>query len=56
MSDILAAVMTAPRAPVELRSFPRPDLPIGGELLRTERSEVCGTDVHLWHGRLAGVT
>jgi L-iditol 2-dehydrogenase len=24
-------------------------------LLRTARSEVCGTDVHLWHGRLAGV-
>ena len=23
--------------------------------MRTERSEVCGTDVHLWHGRLAGV-
>jgi len=53
--DILAAVMTAPRAPVELRSFPRPDLPSGSALLRTERSEVCGTDVHLWHGRLAGV-
>jgi len=55
VSDILAAVMPAPRAPVELRSFPRPDLPIGSALLRTERSEVCGTDVHLWHGRLAGV-
>jgi L-iditol 2-dehydrogenase len=24
-------------------------------LLRVARSEVCGTDVHLWHGRLAGV-
>jgi L-iditol 2-dehydrogenase len=53
--DILAAVMPAPHAPVELRSFPRPDLPPGSALLRTERSEVCGTDVHLWHGRLAGV-
>lgn len=28
---------------------------MGAALLRTERSEVCGTDVHLWHGRLAGV-
>jgi L-iditol 2-dehydrogenase len=55
VSDILAAVMPAPRAPIELRSFPRPDLPPGAALLRTERSEVCGTDVHLWHGRLAGV-
>ena len=56
MSDsILAAVMTAPRAPIELREFPHPDLPTGAALLRTLRSEVCGTDVHLWHGRLAGV-
>ena len=52
---ILAAVMPAPRRPIELREFPRPDLPPGGALLRTIRSEVCGTDVHLWHGRLSGV-
>jgi D-arabinose 1-dehydrogenase-like Zn-dependent alcohol dehydrogenase len=52
---ILAAVMPAPRQPVEIREFCTPDLPAGGALLRTERSEVCGTDVHLWHGRLAGV-
>ncbi len=56
MADpILAAVMTAPRQPIELREFPRPDLPAGAALLRTACSEVCGTDVHLWHGRLAGV-
>ncbi len=47
--------MPAPRQPVELREFPRPDLPPGAALLRTARSEVCGTDVHLWHGRLTGV-
>jgi len=52
---ILAAVMTAPRQPIDIREFPRPDLPQGAALLRTARSEVCGTDVHLWHGRLAGV-
>lgn len=56
MSDrILAAVMTAPRQPIDIREFARPDLPQGAALLRTARSEVCGTDVHLWHGRLAGV-
>lgn len=56
MSDrILAAVMPAPRVPVEVREFPSPDLPPGAALLRTTCSEVCGTDVHLWHGRLAGV-
>ena len=47
--------MPAPHAPVEIREFPEPDLPPGGALLRTARSEVCGTDVHLWHGRLSGV-
>ena len=55
MASVLAAVMRAPRVPVELREFEEPDLPAGGALLRTALSEVCGTDVHLWHGRLAGV-
>lgn len=53
--SVLAAVMIAPRQPIELREFPRPDLAPGSALLRTSRSEVCGTDVHLWHGRLSGV-
>jgi threonine dehydrogenase-like Zn-dependent dehydrogenase len=52
---IAAAVMPAPRQPIEIREFSRPDLPPGAALLRTTRSEVCGTDVHLWHGRLSGV-
>jgi threonine dehydrogenase-like Zn-dependent dehydrogenase len=52
---ILAAVMPGPRAPIEVREFPRPDLAEGSASLRTARSEVCGTDVHLWHGRLSGV-
>ena len=47
--------MTSPRQPIEIREFARPELPPGASLLRTARSEVCGTDVHLWHGRLAGV-
>jgi D-arabinose 1-dehydrogenase-like Zn-dependent alcohol dehydrogenase len=55
METITAAVMPAPRVPIELREFPRPDLPPGAALVETQYSEVCGTDVHLWHGRLAGV-
>jgi L-iditol 2-dehydrogenase len=54
-STVLAAVMPAPHAPIEIREYPRPDLPPGAALLRVARSEVCGTDVHLWHGRLSGV-
>ncbi len=52
---IRAAVMPAPNVPVEIREFHEPDLPEGGALLRTLYSEVCGTDVHLWRGRLSGV-
>jgi L-iditol 2-dehydrogenase len=50
---MLAAVMTGPLAPLELRDLPAPKLEPGAALLRTLYSEVCGTDVHLHHGRLA---
>lgn len=53
--SVRAAVMPAPNAPIEIREFPEPALAQGSVLLRTLSSEVCGTDVHLWHGRLAGV-
>jgi L-iditol 2-dehydrogenase len=55
MPGVLAAVMPAPEAPVEVREFPEPALPRGAALLAPVLSEVCGTDVHLWHGRLEGV-
>ena len=52
---IRAAVMVAPGAPIELRELPEPRIEAGAVLLETILSEVCGTDVHLRHGRLAGV-
>ncbi|MBA3944405.1 MAG: zinc-binding dehydrogenase [Herpetosiphonaceae bacterium] len=52
---IQAVVMPAPDQPLELRQFAVPELEQGSVLLQTLGSEVCGTDVHLWHGRLAGV-
>ena len=51
---VRAAVIPAPHQPVEVRQFPVPDLEPGAALLRTLYSEVCGTDVHLLHGRLPG--
>jgi threonine dehydrogenase-like Zn-dependent dehydrogenase len=51
----VAAVMPAPNVPVELHEFPEPELEPGAALLHTMYSEVCGTDVHLHHGKLAGV-
>jgi threonine dehydrogenase-like Zn-dependent dehydrogenase len=52
---IRAVVMPAPGAPLEMRQVPAPRAAPGGAVLRTLASEVCGTDVHLHHGHLAGV-
>ena len=54
-ATVQAAVIPAPGQPVEVRRFALPELEPGAVLLKTLASEVCGTDVHLWHGRLAGV-
>lgn len=55
MAAVRAVVMPAPRQPLELRSFAEPRAEPGGAVLEMLASEVCGTDVHLHHGRLAGV-
>jgi len=47
-----AAVMTGPHEPLRVERFPSPTISRGAALLRTLYSEVCGTDVHLHHGRL----
>lgn len=47
-----AVVMTGPHTPLRIDSFPTPTLTPGAALLRTLYSEVCGTDVHLYHGKL----
>jgi len=40
---------------LQLTEVPRPRLEPGAALLSVTYSEVCGTDVHLHHGRLGGV-
>ncbi len=56
MRDSYAAVvMPAPGQPLQLRHLPAPTLGPGAALLEVTYSEVCGTDVHLHHGRLSGV-
>lgn len=47
--------MPAPNEPIRLEKIPAPRLEPGAALLDVEYSEVCGTDVHIHHGRLAGV-
>src|SRR5678815_2394768 len=55
MSKHEAAVSPAPNEPVRMESYPAPKLEPGAAILETLYSEVCGTDVHLHHGRLSGV-
>ncbi len=55
MAEVRAVVMTGPGRPLELRRFAYPRAQPGGAVLEMLASEVCGTDVHLHHGRLAGV-
>jgi L-iditol 2-dehydrogenase len=50
-----AAVMPAPHGRIYVQELPAPALEAGGALLTVTFSEVCGTDVHLHHGRLTGV-
>ena len=44
--------MPAANAPLRMTSLPGPTLEPGAAMLRTLYSEVCGTDVHLHHGKL----
>jgi L-iditol 2-dehydrogenase len=53
--SVRAVVMPAPLRPLEQRTFAAPRARPGGAVLETLAGEVCGTDVHLFHGRLAGV-
>src|SRR5215207_3356432 len=55
MAKVLAAVIPEPGAAVELRETEEPELEQDSAMLAVELSEVCGTDVYLQQGRLAGV-
>jgi threonine dehydrogenase-like Zn-dependent dehydrogenase len=55
MAGVLVALIPEPHAQVEVREIAEPELEAGAALLTVELSEVCGTDVHLQQGRLAGV-
>ena len=52
---VAAVLMHGPGRPLEYVRVPAPRPKPGGAVLETVASEVCGTDVHLWHGRLSGV-
>lgn len=47
--------MPGPHQAIRVEEVPAPHLEPGAALLRVDYSEICGTDVHLHHGRLSGV-
>ncbi|WP_189316586.1 zinc-binding dehydrogenase [Streptomyces brasiliensis] len=50
-----AAVLTAHGEPLEIRELPVPsELEPGALLVKIEAATVCGSDLHLWDGSLAG--
>jgi threonine dehydrogenase-like Zn-dependent dehydrogenase len=55
MGSVEAMVMAGPGRPLERRTYEAPRPEAGGAVIETVASEVCGTDVHLFRGHLAGV-
>lgn len=52
---MVKTVQMTERGTVELHDQPYPELEKGAVVVKTAYSEVCGTDVHLLKGQLAGV-
>lgn len=48
-NKVKAAVLTAP-GKIGVETFPYPQLPKGGAIIRTELSGICGTDKHTFKG------
>lgn len=52
MKTARAAVFTSPRAPMQLREFAVPRPGPGEILVRPLRTNVCGSDLHIWRGEM----
>ncbi|MBO4210650.1 zinc-dependent alcohol dehydrogenase [Micromonospora echinofusca] len=50
-----AAVVTGPGGPVEIREYPVPAPGPGEAVVRVELCGICGTDAHVFHGRLPSI-
>lgn len=53
---VRASVFVAPGAPLEPRTFPRPDLAEGEALVEVACCTLCGSDLHTYLGRRHGPT
>ncbi|MBE0478859.1 zinc-binding dehydrogenase [Candidatus Aerophobetes bacterium] len=52
----VVAVLDRPGGKFELKEYPLPDPAPGTVLVKQELGGVCGTDIHMYHGRLPGIT
>jgi len=52
----IVSVLDKPDGKFELKEYPVPDPAPGTILVRQELTGICGTDIHMYHGRLPGVT
>jgi D-arabinose 1-dehydrogenase-like Zn-dependent alcohol dehydrogenase len=50
-----AAVVVEYHKPLEIWELPVPDPEPGAMVVKTEAATVCGTDIHLWHGRMGNL-
>ncbi len=50
-----AVVVPKPSASLKIEEYEIPQLEPRAALMKVANAGVCGTDVHLWHGKLAGV-
>lgn len=53
-AEIRASVFVAPGEPLELWSFPRPELAPGESLVKVVCSTLCGSDLHTYLGKRSG--
>ncbi|MFC8847961.1 MULTISPECIES: zinc-binding dehydrogenase [unclassified Micromonospora] len=56
MATSRAAIVTGPDGPVEIREYPVPAPGPGEAVIRVELCGICGTDAHVFHGRLPSIT
>ncbi|GAI79904.1 unnamed protein product, partial [marine sediment metagenome] len=52
----IVAVLDKPEGKFELKEYRVPDPAPGTILLKQELTGICGTDIHMYHGRLPGIT
>jgi threonine dehydrogenase-like Zn-dependent dehydrogenase len=52
----IAAVLDKPNGKFELKEYPLPDPAPGTILVKLELTGICGTDIHMYHGNLPGIT